>query len=360
MLINDSIPNLVSTMSKLKVGVLGATGMVGQRFIQLLEDHPYFELSALAASERSAGKTYREAAKWYIEGDIPEKFAGEKVALADAKIIDEYGLDLVFSATPSSIALELEASFAEKIPVYSNTKTYRMADDVPLMIGDVNPGHLELIKEQRENRGWSGGIITNPNCSTIGVVLPLKPLFDEYGIEWADVVTYQAVSGAGYNGVPSMAIMGNIVPYIGGEEEKIEEETMKILGAVKEPADFQLTATCARVPVIDGHLECATVKLEKDFEESDIADLFANYKALPHELGVPTVADPAIVVRSEPDRPQPRIDSMSGDGMAVVVGRIQRKREKILRFFCLSHNTIRGAAGASVLNAEIAYKQGIH
>ncbi|HHQ45293.1 MAG TPA: aspartate-semialdehyde dehydrogenase [Candidatus Altiarchaeales archaeon] len=346
-------------MDKLKVGVIGATGMVGQRFIQGLVGHPYFELTALAASERSVGKKYSEAAKWYIEGDIPESVADEKVVDANAKIVDEFGLDLVFSATPSSIAKELEASFAKKIPVYSNTSTYRMVEDVPLVVGDVNPDHMKIIEEQRRNRGWNGGIITNPNCSTIGIVVPMKPIFDELGIEWMHVATYQALSGAGYDGVPSMAITDNAIPYIGGEELKVETEPLKILGEIKKPLEFPITASCVRIPVLNGHLETVTLGLGRDFEVDEIKHLLAGYTARAQELKLPTAPNPPIIVREEPDRPQPRLDRMAGNGMAVSVGRIERKREKILRFFALSHNTIRGAAGASILNAEIALKDGL-
>ncbi|MBD3260953.1 MAG: aspartate-semialdehyde dehydrogenase [Candidatus Altiarchaeales archaeon] len=347
-------------MKKLAVGVLGATGMVGQRFIQGLEDHPYFDLVCLAASERSAGKKYREAAKWHIEGGIPESVADQRVDLLDPGLVEEYDLDLVFSSIPASVAKDVEASFASRVPTFSNTRTYRMEDDVPLIVADVNPDHLSLVEKQRE-RGWDGFVVTNPNCSTIGLVVPLKPLLDVFGIDWVNVTTLQGLSGAGYNGVPSMAVIDNIIPYIGGEEEKMESESLKILGSLGDKvdcSDIQVTASCNRVPVLDGHTEAVSVGLSRDFEVEEVVNAFKDYENEPQRLGLPSAPCPAILVHEEPDRPQPRRDRLAGCGMAVSCGRIMRKAERLLRFYALSHNTIRGAAGASILNAELAYKKG--
>lgn len=348
-------------MAKLKVAVLGATGMVGQRFIQGLENHPYFEVSVLAASERSVGKKYSEAAKWYIEGSIPEKMASMEVELIDKKIIKDFGVDLAFSAIPAEVAREVEGSFAEEIPVFSNTKTYRMDEDVPLMIPEVNAEHFDLVKVQRKKRGWRGFIVTNPNCTTIGFALPLKPVYDSLGVSWVNITSMQALSGAGYEGVPSMAILDNLIPYIGGEEEKCEIEPLKILGRLYDGkvknAEFSVMASCNRVPVLDGHTISVFVGTRQDFTLEQVKELFSKFKGEPQKLKLPTAPDPVIVVKDEEDRPQPRRDRNAGDGMAVTVGRIARKKQNVLRFTSLSHNTIRGAAGASILNAELAYKK---
>ncbi|MBD3387935.1 MAG: aspartate-semialdehyde dehydrogenase [Candidatus Altiarchaeales archaeon] len=348
-------------MKKLNVGVLGATGMVGQRFIEGLEHHPYFKIACLAASDRSAGKPYREAAKWYLAGDIPKHVGDMKVELIGTGIIDEFDLDIVFSAIPSSVAKEVEGSFAEQVPVYSNTKTYRMESDVPLVVADVNPHHLDLVKVQKENRGWNGHIVTNPNCSTIGLVVPLKPILDEFGLEWVNVCTMQALSGAGYDGVPSMAAVDNVIPFIGGEEEKVELEPLKILGKMEsgrvEDAGFQVFASCNRVASLDGHLKSMFIGTRDDFDIEDIVAVLQNYTSVPQELKLPTAPIPPIIVREEDDRPQPRLDRDAGRGMAVTVGRLRKKSEKKLKLTCLSHNTIRGAAGASILNAELALKE---
>ena len=342
---------------KLKVGILGATGMVGQRFIQLLEEHPWFEIGALMASSRSAGKMYKEVAKWYLKEGIPKGISEMIVEEIDKKVIEKFDLDLVFSAIPSDIAREIEGSFALEIPVFSNTATYRMDDDVPLIIPEVNPEHLSLIKKQKEKRGWDGFIVTNPNCTTIGLVIPLKPIVDKFGIEWVNVATMQALSGAGYDGVPSMAILDNVIPFIRNEEEKVEVETAKILGSVNKTADFDIFASCNRVNVRDGHTESVFVKTEEDFDVEDLKERFRKFRGEPQELKLPTAPDEPIVVMEKEDRPQPIFDRDLGNGMSVSVGRIRRKKSQLLKFTCLSHNTIRGAAGASVLNAELAYKK---
>lgn len=330
--------------------------MVGQRFIEQLEGHPWFSVEALLASERSAGKRYSEAAKWYLKSRIPAEIADMIVEEMNPKVADR--LDLVFSAIPSDIARELEGSFAEQMPVFSNTSTYRMDEDVPLIIPEVNPEHLELINIQRDKRGWNGFIVTNPNCTTIGFIIPLKPVMDSLGISWVNIATMQALSGAGYAGVPSMAILDNVIPFISNEEEKVEVEGLKILGRLKgegiEFADFHVFASCNRVMVRDGHTEAVFVHTKKDFSIEEVSRVFSSFKGEPQKLGLPTAPKKPIIVMEEEDRPQPALDRDLGEGMSVSIGRIRRKKEKLLKFVCLSHNTIRGAAGASILNAELA------
>jgi aspartate-semialdehyde dehydrogenase len=344
-------------MRKLNVGILGATGMVGQRFVQGLVDHPYFRIAALSASERSAGKTYKEAAKWYLAGDIPGDAAGMVVQEMEPKIIDEFDLDLVFSSIPADIAERVEGSFAQHVPLFSNTRTYRMEPDVPLVIAEVNPEQLDLIKIQQENRGWNGFIVTNANCSTIGLVLPLKPILDEFGLEWVHVATLQALSGAGYAGVPSMAIVDNVIPYIGGEEPKVESESLKILGKMRdgkvEFADFEVFASCNRVQSMDGHMKNVFIGTGSDCDAVDVVEVLRGFRGIPQDLKLPSAPDPVFVVREELDRPQPRLDRDAGNGMAVTVGPVRKKSARHFKFTCLSHNTIRGAAGASILNAEL-------
>lgn len=340
-------------MAKIKVGILGATGNVGQRFIQALDNHPWFEISALAASERSAGKKYGEVADWKIGTEIPEAVEDIEVVKIDPKNIDA---DIVFSALPADLALTVESSFAkEGFVVASNASSWRMEKDVPLTIPEVNPEHLDLIDVQKKNRNWDGCIITNPNCSTIMMAVTLKPLL-QFGIESINVATMQAISGAGYNGIYAMSIYDNVVPYIGGEEEKIQTETLKIFGdfdgsAVKN-APFKVSASCHRVPVIDGHTEAVWATLAKNPKPEEVRDAFLKFD--PGLSHLPTEPKHPIIVRDEPDRPQPRLDRDMGKGMSVSVGRI---REGI-RYVALGHNTIRGAAGASVLNAELLKEKG--
>ncbi len=346
---------------KQKVGIMGATGMVGQRFIMALQNHPWFELSVLMASSNSAGKKYRDAAKWYLKDEIPPGVSDMVVEEINKKVAEKYGLDIVFSAIPAEIARDVEASFAENIAVFSNTSTYRMDKDIPLLVPEVNPEHLGIIELQKKNRGWNGFIVTNPNCSTAGLVVPLKPIMDNYGIKSINVATMQALSGAGYDGVPSMAILDNIIPFIKNEEDKMESEPQKILGKLEhgvfKNAEFEAFASCNRVAVLDGHTEAAFVSTEKDFDIEDLKKKLRDFQGEPQKLGLPTAPKPAIIVLDKDDRPQPRLDRDLGGGMAVSVGRIRKKKEKSLKFVCLSHNTIRGAAGASVLNAELAYKK---
>ncbi|HIE34199.1 MAG TPA: aspartate-semialdehyde dehydrogenase [Candidatus Altiarchaeales archaeon] len=345
---------------KIKVGIIGATGMVGQRFIELLQNHPWFEINALLASERSAGKKYGDAASWYLKSQIPDDVWEMVVEEINPKIVDRYNIDLIFSAIPSSVAREIEGSFAENVPVFSNTSTYRMDSDVPLVIPEVNPEHLEMIEIQKKSRNWDGFIVTNPNCTTIGFVLPLKPIYDELGIESVNIASMQALSGAGYAGVPSMAILDNVIPFIRNEEEKVEEEPLKILGKLEngkvEFANFEVFSSCNRVMVRDGHTISVFVRVGKDCDVEDLKRIFSKFRGEPQKLGLPRAPEQPIVVMDKEDRPQPLFDRNQGKGMAVSVGRIRRKGN-LFKFTSLSHNTIRGAAGASILNAELVYKK---
>ncbi|MEE8400816.1 MAG: aspartate-semialdehyde dehydrogenase [Candidatus Hydrothermarchaeaceae archaeon] len=344
---------------KTKVAVLGATGMVGQRFIQLLVDHPFFKLSGITASERSAGKKYRDAAKWVLDDQMPEEVSGTVVEETSPEKVDA---DIVFSALPSSIAKKAESSFAEAgFIVASNASTHRMDADVPLLIPEVNSDHLDMIDVQKEKRGWDGCIVTNPNCSTIMAVLSLKPIFDAFGLEQVVVATMQAISGAGYTGVTSMEILDNVIPFISGEEEKVETEGQKLLGTFNGesivPANFELSAACNRVHVLDGHTESIFVKTKKPCSPEDVKKVMRDFKALPQELDLPTAPKNPIIVREEQDRPQPRLDRAAQKGMSVTVGRIREDRVLGLKYSVMGHNTIRGAAGASVLNAELIIKK---
>jgi aspartate-semialdehyde dehydrogenase len=341
----------------IKAGILGATGAVGQRFVQLLADHPWFEISALAASERSAGKKYGEVARWRLDTDLPESVRDIAVVPTRPEDVDA---DIVFSALPAEEAVRIEEDFARAgFVVSSNASSHRMDEDVPLLIPEVNPEHLGLIEIQKKKRKWDGFIVTNPNCSTIMMVMTLKPLMG-FGIESVHVATMQAVSGAGYEGVPSMAILDNVIPYIGGEEHKMETEPLKLLGefdgkAVKN-ASFWVSAACHRVPVMDGHTMSVWVRSKKHPSADDVRKAMLGFDP---KLGdLPTSPKKAIIVRDEPDRPQPRLDRSQGRGMSVSVGRIREGQDGAIQYVCMGHNTIRGAAGASILNAEVLKKKG--
>jgi len=352
-------------LDKLKVALLGATGMVGQRFVKLLEGHEMFELAVLAASPKSAGKKYREAAHWCIEGEIPEEVAEMTVVGAEPEDVKKVcNVDLVFSALPSDAARIIEAEYAKMgVPVISDASAYRMEEDVPVLIAEVNPDHLEIVRRQAD-RGWRSFIITNPNCTTNALALALKPLQDEFGVRSVVVSTMQALSGAGWMGVPSMAILDNIIPYIKNEEEKVEREALKILGRYEGgriiPADFKISASCHRVNVLDGHLEAVFVELGRGADPEEVAEVMRRFRGRPQELKLPTAPENPIIVRDEPDRPQPRLDRNAGGGMSIVVGRIRRDRvfRNGIKFLVLGHNTIRGAAGNAVLNAELAVREG--
>jgi aspartate-semialdehyde dehydrogenase len=349
-------------MRKVKVGVLGATGAVGQRFVQMLQGHPWFEITALFASERSAGKRYGDACRWNLRGDMP-------AAVRDVIIQEcEPGPDcqIVFSALPSESAGEVEADFAEAgYVVCSNARNHRYDADVPLLIPEVNPEHLGLIELQKRNRGWSGYITTNPNCSTTHLVSALHPLHVRFGVKKVFVVTMQAISGAGYPGVSSMDILDNVIPYISGEEEKMEQkEPQKLLGAFDGAgiryADFVVSAHCNRVPTRNGHLETISVEFEAKPTQEEIIAAWRDYRPLAQQLKLPSAPQPAIIYDERPDRPQPRLDRLAGSvpGMATVVGRLRPDPLFHYKFIALGHNTIRGAAGGSLLNAELLVAQG--
>jgi aspartate-semialdehyde dehydrogenase len=335
----------------INVGILGATGAVGQRFVEQLADHPWFNLSALGASERSAGKPYGNVVKWRLETPFPGKIAKLKVVPTTPKAMKD--VDLVFSALPAEIATDVEKEFADAgIAVFSNASSHRMLPDIPLVIPEVNPEHLGLIDVQKD-AGRDGFIVTNPNCSTIMMCCALAPL-RQFRFSDVRVATMQAISGAGFEGVAAMAIYDNVIPYIGKEEEKMESETLKIMGTLKgkkvQNAPFKVSASCHRVPVIDGHSMAVWIDIKEPVEK--LKKAFRDYK--PPIKGLPTQPEESIhFFDDEPDRPQPRLDRMRGDGMTVSVGRV---REGI-RFMAMGHNTIRGAAGASVLNAELVVKK---
>jgi len=344
---------------KLRVGILGATGMVGQRFIQLLENHPQFEITAVAASDRSQGKTFGEACTWRLTGEMPQAIRSLKVQ-PPAPPLD---CDLVFSSLPGDIARETESSFAKAgYPVISNSSAFRMDEDVPLLIPEVNHDHLGLLGRQRSGFPSGGFIVTNPNCSTIGLVLALAPIHLAFGVEATIATTLQAISGAGYPGVASLDILDNVLPYIGGEEEKIETETTKILGSFEsnaiKTAGMKVSAQCHRVNVADGHMVSARVKLKQHASLDDLRSVLADYRSLPQELGLHSAPQHPIVIRDEQDRPQPKLDRDAGAGMSVTVGRLLPDAVLDYRFVSLSHNTIRGAAGAAILNAELLVAKG--
>jgi len=348
---------------KRKVAILGATGAVGQRFIQLLQGHPWFQIEVLAASERSAGKRYSQACNWVMESNLPKEIGEMIVADANVSAVEKAGdVDLVFSSLPGDLAGPVESEFAALYPVFSKASAHRMSNDVPLLIPEVNPEHLALIPIQKRKRGWKGFISTDPNCSTIQLALSLKPLMN-FGVKQVMVSTMQALSGAGYPGVPSLDIIDNVVPYIANEEDKIECEPLKILGTFDgnavQYADFQVSASCNRVHVKDGHLESVFVKLDSDPSVDEVEEVFAKFKGEPQKLKLPSAPEHPIVVRKEPNRPQPRFDRDEGKGMSVVVGRVRKDPIMTVKYMCLGHNTIRGAAGAGILSAELTVAKGL-
>ena len=346
---------------KIPVGVLGATGAVGQTFIRLLENHPWFEVTAVAASERSAGKSYRDATHW-LSGEMPERIAKLTVTSCDPAAVDT---KVVFSALDSDAAGEVEAAFARAGHlVLSNARNYRMDADVPLLIPEVNPDHLALLPIQRSARGWPGAIVTNSNCSTMVIALALAPLHQAFGVEQLFVTTLQALSGAGYPGVPSLDILGNIIPFIGGgEEEKIETEPLKILGTFEKgvivPARMRVSAQVNRVAVEHGHTACMAVKLTSPASPAEAMDALRSWTGAITALALPSAPANPVIVTTASDRPQPRRDVNSGNGMSVVVGRVRADPILDLRLVAMGHNTIRGAAGASILNAELMFARGL-
>ncbi len=345
--------------NKLPIGILGATGIVGQRFIQMLEDHPWFEVAWLAASDRSEGRPYAEAARWRLKTAIPNRVANMTIAPAKP----EDAPKIIFAALDASIARELEPQFAEAgCAVVSNSSALRMQADVPLVIPEVNPDHLALIETQAWHSSSKGFAVTNPNCSAIGLVLALAPLHRRFGLETVMAVTMQAISGAGYPGVASLDILGNVIPYIKNEEEKMEEETQKLLGTLKDgkvvPAPFAMSAQCNRVAVEDGHTESVSVRLKKKAKPEEIIAVWNDFRAEPQHLRLPSAPEKPVVYLTAPDRPQPRFDVDLGGGMTTAVGRLRPCNVLEWKFTILSHNTIRGAAGAALLNAELLKAKG--
>jgi aspartate-semialdehyde dehydrogenase len=345
---------------KTPVGILGATGTVGQRFIQLLEQHPWFEVAWLAASDRSAGKSYAEAAKWNLSTPLPERIARMTVSPAAP---DSSAPRLIFAALDAKAAREIEPAFAAAgHAVVSNSSAFRMMEDVPLVVPEVNGDHIQLVKHQQWYKDRGGFMVTNPNCSAIGLVMALAPLRHRFGIEKIFVVTMQAVSGAGYPGVPSLDILGNVIPYIANEEPKMEAETRKLLGSLQGtsvvPADLVMSAHCNRVAVEDGHMESVSIKLRKPAQAEEIIAAWNEFRCLPQKLKLPTAPEQPVIYDPRPDRPQPRLDRDRGHGMSAVVGRLRPCGIFDWKFTVLSHNTIRGAAGAAVLNGELLRAQG--
>ncbi len=345
--------------SKLPVGILGATGVVGQRFIQMLELHPWFEVTWLAASDRSEGRPYAEAANWRLKTAIPANIAAMTVAPARPQGAPK----IIFAALDAGIARELEPQFAAAgCAVVSNSSALRMQSDVPLVIPEVNGDHIKLIDTQSWRRSGGGFVVTNPNCSAIGLVLALAPLHTTFGLETVMAVTMQAVSGAGYPGVASLDILGNVIPYIKNEEEKMEEETQKLLGKLNgssvTPAPFAMSAQCNRVAVEDGHTESVAIRLKKKADAQQIIEVWNNFTAEPQKLKLPSAPAQPVAYLTANDRPQPRFDVDLGAGMTTAVGRLRKCNVLDWKFTVLSHNTIRGAAGAALLNAELLKAKG--
>ncbi|MFZ5623573.1 MAG: aspartate-semialdehyde dehydrogenase [Gemmatimonadota bacterium] len=346
-------------MTKIPVAVLGATGTVGQKFIRLLADHPWFEIAHVTASSQSAGKPYGEVARWRETVPIPERIARMIVEPSEHPL----PVPIAFSALDATVAGPIEAAFAAAgVYVVTNTRTYRMEPDVPLLVPEVNYEHLALLRRQQRERGWTGGIVANPNCSTAALVLALSPLHQAFGVDRVFVATMQAVSGAGYPGVPSLDILGNVIPHIGGEEEKMERETRKILGAIAGDAvtgaPITVSAHTNRVPVVDGHTEVASVGFRTAATLSDAMAALEAFRAPARVAALPSTPARPLEVDHRIDRPQPRLDLERGNGMTVTVGRVRACPLLDIRMALLGHNTIRGAAGAAVQNAELLVAEG--
>jgi aspartate-semialdehyde dehydrogenase len=345
--------------TRIEVGILGATGMVGQHFIKFLQGHPWFELKWLGASDRSAGKKYKDAMTWHLPGGVPATVADLTVEECQPGNAPR----LLFSAMDASVATEIERAFAEAgHVVVSNSKNHRMERDVPLLVPEINPDHLKLVPEQQRARAWKGQIVTNPNCSTIGLTMGLGPL-KPFGITKVIVTTMQAISGAGYPGVASMDIMGNVIPFIGGEEEKMQVETQKILGAFRgdhiEPLAAKVSAQCNRVAVVDGHTEAVSVEFSSKPSGQELRRAIEEFSGVPQERKLPSAPAAPVIYLEENNRPQPRKDADRGRGMTASVGRLRPCPVLDWKFVVLSHNTIRGAAGAAVLNAELMHSEGM-
>jgi aspartate-semialdehyde dehydrogenase len=345
--------------NRIPVGILGATGMVGQQFVKFLQNHPWFEVAWMGASDRSAGKPYREATSWRLDGTMPS--AVQDLEVHECKPVD--APRLVFSSMDAAVATEIEREFAKAgHVVVSNSRNHRMEPDVPLLIPEINSDHLKIIPHQQRVRGWKGQIATNPNCSTMVLALALAPL-KQFGITRVIVTTMQAISGAGYPGVASMDINANVIPFVGGEEEKMQQETQKILGDFTgeglRPLDARVSAHCNRVPVVDGHTITVSVALERKPTRDDMIRALVNYRSVPQERKLPSAPPHPIIYMEENDRPQPRRDVERERGMAMFVGRLRECPVLDYKFVALGHNTVRGAAGAAVLNAELMYSEGL-
>jgi len=345
-------------MQKIEVGILGATGMVGQHFIRFLQGNPWFDLKWLGASDRSAGKKYKDAMTWHL-GVVPDSVAD--LTVDECK--PGHAPRLVFSSMDASVALEIEREFAQAgHVVVSNSRNHRMERDVPLLVPEINPDHLKLIPAQQRARGWKGQIVTNPNCSTIVLTMGLAPL-KQFGIAKIITTTLQAVSGAGYPGVASMDIMGNVVPFIGGEEEKMQQETQKIMGEFRgdhiEPLAAKVSAHCNRVAVVDGHTVTVSVEFSSKPSEADLRHAIDSFTALPQQRELPSAPPRPVIYMPEADRPQPRQDAERERGMAAFVGRLRPCTVLDYKFVAMAHNTVRGAAGAAVLNAELMHSEGM-
>jgi aspartate-semialdehyde dehydrogenase len=353
-----------TTSSRIPVAVLGATGMVGQRFIELLQDHPWFELVALAASNQHSGRPYADTARWRLPGsEMSTSVARLPVVACRPEALP--GVKIVFSALPGEVAGEIESAFARAgMAVFSNAKNFRMAPDVPLLIPEVNADHAAAIVQQRKLRGWSGCIVTNANCSATPLVMALKPLQQAFGVSKVLVTTLQAISGAGYPGLPSYDILDNAIPYISGEEEKVETETLKMLGSWEEGTGFRnapmiVSAHCNRVATREGHLECASISLAREVLPEEILTAWEHYTPEPQQLRLPSAPERVLLYREEPDRPQPLRDRDAGHGMTITLGRLRPCPLLGYKFAMLAHNTIRGAAGGSILNAELCVVKGL-
>jgi aspartate-semialdehyde dehydrogenase len=349
--------------SQIPVAVLGATGSVGQRFVSLLEDHPWFKVVALAASDRSAGQKYSKATRWVLDAPMPEYAKDMVIVPANTESVQA---QIVFSALHTEIANELEPQFAKAgSAVCSNASSYRRGEDVPLLLPEINADHIHLVKAQRKNKGWSGCIVTNPNCTSTGLAIVLKALDEAFGVKKVFATSLQALSGAGYPGVPSLDIMDNVIPNVanGGEEEKVEWEPRKMLGKFNddriELADIRFSAQTNRVAVIDGHIVCASIGLARQTDPETASAILRDFAAPESARDLPSSPRPVISVREEADRPQPRLDRLAGKGMTTVVGRLRRDPILDLKFVVLSHNTIRGAAGASIYNAELLVNENL-
>ena len=349
--------------SQIPVAVLGATGSVGQRFMSLLDNHPWFKVVALAASDRSVGQKYSSAARWVLDTLMPE-YARDMIVVPATT--DAVQAKIVFSALHSDVAKDLEPQFAQAgVAVCSNASSYRRGEDVPLLLPEINADHIHLIKEQRRKRGWSGAILTNPNCTSTGLSIALKALDDAIGVRKVFAVSMQALSGAGYPGVSSLDIMDNVIPNVanGGEEDKVEWEPRKMLGKLNgdkiDLADIRFSVHANRVAVTDGHTVCTSVELAEQADPEAAEAILREYRAPASARELPSAPRPVIEIRNEADRPQPRLDRLTGKGMTTVVGRVRRDPILDLKFVVLSHNTIRGAAGGSIYNAELLVNEGL-